>query len=98
MSNETWLSAKKAKELGFVDEILFEDSKPEPEKVEKEEPLLLGHASTHFANSIERGDIHEFLIKKPLSIRSVLHENCHALFKDPKAPCPPFVSGISESA
>lgn len=37
MSNETWLSAKKAKELGFVDEILFEDSKPEPEKVEKEE-------------------------------------------------------------
>ena len=26
MANETWMNAKKAKELGFVDEILFEDS------------------------------------------------------------------------
>ena len=33
MSDETWLNAKKAVELGFADEILFEDKpKPEPEE------------------------------------------------------------------
>ncbi len=33
MSDETWLNAKKAVELGFADEILFENKpKPEPEK------------------------------------------------------------------
>ncbi len=33
MSDETWLNAKKAVELGFADEILFENkSKPEPEE------------------------------------------------------------------
>ena len=32
MSNETWMNAKKAVELGFADEILYEDKeKPEPE-------------------------------------------------------------------
>ncbi len=31
MSNETWMNAKKALELGFIDEILYQDSKPEPE-------------------------------------------------------------------
>lgn len=28
MDNETWLSAQKAKELGLIDEIMFEDNKP----------------------------------------------------------------------
>lgn len=37
MSDETWMNAKKAVELGFADEILFDEKKPEPEK-EKEEP------------------------------------------------------------
>ena len=36
MSDETWLNAKKAVELGFADEILFEN-KPKPEE-ESEEP------------------------------------------------------------
>ena len=31
MSNETWMNAKKAVELGFADEVLFEGSEPEPE-------------------------------------------------------------------
>lgn len=35
MSDETWINAKKAVELGFADEILF-DEKPKPDK--KEEP------------------------------------------------------------
>ena len=39
MSDETWLNAKKAVELGFADEILFEDKpKPEPEEEPDEKP------------------------------------------------------------
>ena len=43
MSAETWMNAKKAKELGFVDEILYQDKavpvqdEEEPEPVEEEE-------------------------------------------------------------
>ena len=36
MSDETWINAKKAVELGFADEILFDEKKPEPDK--KDEP------------------------------------------------------------
>ena len=36
MSDETWINAKKAVELGFADELLFDEKKPEPDK--KEEP------------------------------------------------------------
>ena len=36
MSDETWLNAKKAVELGFADEILFEAKKPEPEEAPDE--------------------------------------------------------------
>jgi ATP-dependent Clp protease protease subunit len=35
MSDETWINAKKAVELGFADEILF-DEKPEPDKKQDE--------------------------------------------------------------
>ena len=35
MSDETWLNAKKAVELGFADEILFEDKKEKPEEEEE---------------------------------------------------------------
>ena len=36
MSNETWMNAKKAVELGFADEVLFADGEPEPEKGEEQ--------------------------------------------------------------
>ena len=36
MSNETWMNAKKAVELGFADEILYEEGK-EPQSVEEKE-------------------------------------------------------------
>jgi ATP-dependent Clp protease protease subunit len=32
MSNETWMNAKKAVELGFADEVLFESGKESPEE------------------------------------------------------------------
>ncbi len=40
MSDETWINAKKAVELGFADVILFDEKpeKPEPEKKEEENP------------------------------------------------------------
>ena len=31
MSNETWMNAKKAVELGFADEILYDNAEPEPD-------------------------------------------------------------------
>ena len=37
MSDETWINAKKAVELGFADEILFDEKKPEKSEPEKEE-------------------------------------------------------------
>ena len=36
MSNETWMNAKKAQELGFCDEILYEGGKAEPSQEEAE--------------------------------------------------------------
>ena len=44
MSDETWLNAKKAHEMGFADGILFADKKKpvpeeEPEETEKEDSL-----------------------------------------------------------
>ena len=39
MSDETWINAKKAVELGFADEILFDEKpKPDPEPKEDDEP------------------------------------------------------------
>ena len=39
MSDETWINAKKAVELGFADEILFDEKpKPDPEPKEEDEP------------------------------------------------------------
>ena len=39
MSDETWMNVRKAVELGFADEILFEDkSKPEPEEEPEQKP------------------------------------------------------------
>ena len=41
MSNETWMNAKKAVELGFADEVLFEakqKASEEPEQTPDEEP------------------------------------------------------------
>lgn len=49
MANETWLSAKKAKELGFVDEILFEDTKgtnPKENETEDDEDVPKNTAKT----------------------------------------------------
>ena len=43
MSNETWMNAKKAVELGFADEVLFDGKEPEPEgePEENDEPVAV---------------------------------------------------------
>ena len=38
MENETWMNAKKAVELGFVDEVLFEAMEPDEEEPEEDDP------------------------------------------------------------
>ncbi|MBQ9248957.1 MAG: Clp protease ClpP [Oscillospiraceae bacterium] len=37
MSNETWMNAKKAVELGFADEVLYDGKEPEPETEPEED-------------------------------------------------------------
>lgn len=64
MENETWLNAKKAVELGFADEILYEDKKPEkpeeePEEEEQEESL----------EDSEEEDSDSGKIKKPMKLK-----------------------------
>ena len=56
MSDETWINAKKAVELGFADELLFDEKKPEPDK--KEEP----------EKPDEEGDNEDEDEKKPLTL------------------------------
>lgn len=56
MSDETWINAKKAVELGFADELLFDEKKPETDK--KEEP----------EKPDEEGDNEDEDEKKPLTL------------------------------
>ena len=59
MSDETWINAKKAVELGFADEILFDEKKSEPDKTEEpEEP----------EKPDEEGDNEDEDEKKPLTL------------------------------
>lgn len=44
MSEETWLNAKKAVELGFADEVLYDGRKPEEEKNPEKEDALPAEA------------------------------------------------------
>jgi len=48
MSNETWMNAKKAVELGFADEILYEDEEEPPE--EDKAPVALDAAPRLFSS------------------------------------------------
>ena len=59
MSDETWMNARKAVELGFADEILFADkSKPEDPEEEPDEP-----------DKEEEGGDEEEEKKKPFQLR-----------------------------
>ena len=44
MSEETWLNAKKAVELGFADEVLYDGRKPEEDKDPEKEDALPAEA------------------------------------------------------
>jgi ATP-dependent Clp protease protease subunit len=64
MSDETWLNARKAVELGFADKILF-DEKPEPEKEEENNPEKLDEEGGD-----EDGDEKKETEKKPFKLKS----------------------------
>lgn len=64
MSDETWLNARKAMELGFADKILF-DEKPEPEKEEENKP-----EKPDKEGGDEDGDEKKETEKKPFKLES----------------------------
>ena len=52
MSDETWMNAKKAVELGFADEIMFDDKKSDP----KTDPVEQGDGEQDGDNAPEEGE------------------------------------------
>ena len=68
MSDETWLNAKKAVELGFADEILFEN-KPRTEE-ESEEPVEEDHDKEEGADEGKEGGEEEK--KKPFQLGNAM--------------------------
>ena len=68
MSDETWINAKKAVELGFADEILF-DEKPQPEKKE-EEPDEPDEDKPDEEGGDDEGDEKKETEKKPFKLDS----------------------------
>ena len=71
MSDETWINAKKAVELGFADVILFDEKKPEqpdPEKKEEEDPDEPEQPDEESGD--EDGDEKKETEKKPFKLES----------------------------
>ena len=53
MSEETWLNAKKAVELGFADEVLYEGKEAEPEE-EEPDPAVSVEAQIYSTRVMDR--------------------------------------------
>ena len=53
MSNETWMNAKKAVELGFADEVLFAEGEPDPEP-EKENAAATVEAKMYSSRMMDQ--------------------------------------------
>lgn len=67
MSDETWINAKKAVELGFADEILF-DEKPEPDKKEDAPDDPEEHEKPDEEGGDENGNEKKKTEKKPFKL------------------------------
>ena len=67
MSDETWINAKKAVELGFADEILF-DEKPEPDKKQDEPDNLDEPEKPDQEGGDDEGDEKKETEKKPFKL------------------------------
>ncbi len=76
MSNETWMNARKAVELGFADVVLYEDKKPEPEEGEDgktEDTGLVSVARMYSGRMMDRAILNrlrmsdDYTGEKPLS-------------------------------
>ena len=69
MSDETWINAKKAVELGFADEILF-DEKPQPEKKEEQPDEPDEPEKSDEEGGDDEGDEKKSTGKKPFKLDS----------------------------
>lgn len=61
MDNETWLSAEKAKELGLIDEIMFEENKPNLSNLQN---LKLYNSSSSIPNELLEKILKNEIVKK----------------------------------
>ena len=86
MSNETWMNAKKAVELGFADEVLYEDQKPEPEKEpdedDPEDPEKEKKAAPTLEALMYQGVIDAFDQYYPRMVNAATVEDCDALYAE----------------
>ena len=54
MSNETWMNSKKAVELGFADDVLYEGKEPEPTANEPEGDAVQVEARLYSSRMMDR--------------------------------------------
>ena len=62
MSNETWMNAKKAVELGFADEVLFDGKEPEPEGEPEEDAEPVAVTAQSKSNRLAQSQLQIFLL------------------------------------
>ena len=65
MENETWMNAKKAVELGFADEILFEAVEPEEEEKPEEDKGIHLEASLYSSRQMELTILNRLGVAEP---------------------------------
>ena len=83
MSNETWMNAKKAVELGFADEVLYEDKKTEPDKEPDEDDPEDPEKEKKAAPSLEA-----LMYQGRVTDQAVLNSICAAVPDEKEKPKP----------
>jgi len=62
MSNETWMNSKKAVELGFADEVLYEGKEPEPDADEPEGNDVQVEANLYSGRMMDRAILNKLCV------------------------------------
>jgi ATP-dependent Clp protease protease subunit len=62
MSNETWMNSKKAVELGFADEVLYEGKEPEPAADEPEGDAVQVEANLYSGRMMDRAILNKLCV------------------------------------
>lgn len=65
MSDETWMNAKKAVELGFADEVLYEGKEPEPDTGDPEDGGTQVEANLYSGRMMDRAILNRLCVSEP---------------------------------